>query len=113
MAIAPIERRGPLGPNADHFPRCGDPVPPPGHDKTFVDVFHFVNLSSHYPTSNLRRSRTGDPVPPPAWDSLVAATPEEKAKRKEKVVTIQSILDSLDDVSEKLRTSSRHRGPEF
>jgi len=40
-------------------------------------------------------------------DSLVAATPEEKAKRKEQVVTIQSILDSLDDVSEKLRALSR------
>jgi len=37
-------------------------------------------------------------------DSLVAATPEEKAKRKEQVTAIQSILDSLDDVSEKLRS---------
>lgn len=37
----------------------------------------------------------------------MAATPEEKAKRKEQVTAIQSILDSLDDVSEKLRALSR------
>eukprot|EP00667_Euglena_gracilis_P002991 EG_transcript_2998 len=41
-------------------------------------------------------------------DSLVASTPEEKAKRKEQILQIQDILETLDLVSEKLRALS-HR----
>ena len=40
-------------------------------------------------------------------DELVAATPDQRAKRKQQIVAIQDILDSVDVVSEKLRVLKR------